>query len=434
MKKLLLGTITIIILIFIYISNYEFIKNTKTFNKLKKTLAYSLSSNVSTFIRIITNVDGHLFEHYNNDYKVKFLPATQFIDLDIKKIKLDFLTKHLWGYRYSFDLIEDYLVIATPEGQFYIESISKIINNDEDQINFKKLKTNLEDLILPGNLLKDGITDIFINDKKIYILAHEKKNNCNTIYLYSGSFNLNSINFENIFSTKKIIECVDKGTSPGRIQALKVNGEKNLLVSFSNKQQAADVYKEMSELENESIEDFGSILSINEKTKEFKVYAKGFRNSKGLYVDEKVIMSTDNGPRGGDEINKVIENKHYGWPYASYGERYKKFDRPTYKKDHKKYGFQEPVHSFIYALGMGEIIKLDNSFSEYWQNNFLVSTLNSKHLLRLKFDDEFNRIIYNEKIFIGERVRDLKYNSKNKKIFIGLNSTGSLGIISKKEK
>ena len=83
---------------------------------------------------------------------------------------------------------------------------------------------------------------------------------------------------------------------------------------------------------------------------------------------------------------------------------------------------------------MAEIIKLDNSFSEYWQNNFLVSTLNSKHLLRLKFDDEFNRIIYNEKIYIGERVRDLKYNSKNKKIFIGLNSTGSLGIISRKEK
>ena len=156
MKKILLGTITIFLLLFIYISNYEFIKNTNTFNKIKKTLAFNLSSNASTFIRIITNVDGHLFEHYNNDYKVKFLPATQFIDLDIKKIKLKFLIKHQWGYKYSFDLTEDYLVIATPEGQFYIESISKIINNDEDQINFKKLKTNLEDLILPGNLMEDG--------------------------------------------------------------------------------------------------------------------------------------------------------------------------------------------------------------------------------------------------------------------------------------
>ena len=57
-----------------------------------------------------------------------------------------------------------------------------------------------------------------------------------------------------------------------------------------------------------------------------------------------------------------------------------------------------------------------------------------KNLSEAENDDEFNRIIYNEKIYIGERVRDLKYNSKNKKIFIGLNSTGSLGIISRKEK
>tara|TARA_B100000795_G_scaffold166733_1_gene125477 strand:+ start:943 stop:1125 length:183 start_codon:yes stop_codon:yes gene_type:complete len=60
--------------------------------------------------------------------------------------------------------------------------------------------------------------------------------------------------------------------------------------------------------------------------------------------------------------------------------------------------------------------------------------MNGKHLLRIKFDDDFNKIIYNEKIFIGERVRDLKYDSKNKKIFIGLNTSGSLGIISKRNR
>ena len=97
---------------------------------------------------------------------------------------------------------------------------------------------------------------------------------------------------------------------------------------------------------------------------------------------------------------------------------------------HNKFGFQEPIYSFIYALGIAEIIKLDNNFAKMWQNNFLVSTMNGKHLLRIRFDNDFDKIIYNEKIFIGERVRDLKYDSKNKRIFIGLNSSGSLGIIS----
>ena len=43
---------------------------------------------------------------------------------------------------------------------------------------------------------------------------------------------------------------------------------------------------------------------------------------------------------------------------------------------------------------------------------------------------DYNKIIYNEKIFIGERIRDLKYDSKNKKIILALTSTGSLGILS----
>ena len=31
---------------------------------------------------------------------------------------------------------------------------------------------------------------------------------------------------------------------------------------------------------------------------------------------------TEHGPRGGDEINKIIYKKNYGWPIASYGEKY----------------------------------------------------------------------------------------------------------------
>ena len=29
---------------------------------------------------------------------------------------------------------------------------------------------------------------------------------------------------------------------------------------------------------------------------------------------------TEHGPKGGDEINKIIFNKNYGWPIASYGD------------------------------------------------------------------------------------------------------------------
>ena len=431
MKKIFITLVSFLILLFLIIINYETIKKTNTFYSIKRYLSLNLHPDVSTFIRIITNVDGNLFAHYNNDYLVKFLPRTQFINnIDLKKVKLNFLKKSKFSYRYSFELINNHLIIATNNGQFYIERIDTVINKDEEQINFKELKTNLYDLILPENLIDSAVSDIFVDAENIYILVHEIIDNCKKIQLLVGSFNLNSISFEEVFSTKSIIKCVSKDTNAGRVQKLKTDKKEVLLVTFSNKAANGEVHKELTELETESDDEFGNIISINKQNKDFAIYARGLRNSLGLYVDEKVILATDNGPKGGDEINKIIKGEHYGWPYSSYGSKYYDNGKTLYKMSHNNFGFQEPIYSFIYALGIAEIIKLDNNFAEMWQNNFLVSTMNGNHLLRIRFDNNFDKIIYNEKIFIGERVRDLKYDSKNKKIFIGLNSSGSLGIIS----
>ena len=82
------------------------------------------------------------------------------------------------------------------------------------------------------------------------------------------------------------------------------------------------------------------------------------------------------------------------------------------------------------SIGISEIIKLNNSFSKYWQNNFIFGSLNSRHLYRVKFDKNFNKVLYIEKIFIGERIRDLKFLSKSNIILMSLEDTGSIGILS----
>ena len=35
-----------------------------------------------------------------------------------------------------------------------------------------------------------------------------------------------------------------------------------------------------------------------------------------------MILSTEHGPKGGDEINKIIFGSNYGWPISSYGKPY----------------------------------------------------------------------------------------------------------------
>ena len=156
---------------------------------------------------------------------------------------------------------------------------------------------------------------------------------------------------------------------------------------------------------------FGKIIFVDFQTKKNIIFSKGHRNSQGLYVDNNLILSTDHGPRGGDEINKIIFNKNYGWPIASYGERYLNSDinKPDYLKDHKSLGFEEPIFSFIPAIGISEIIKLPNSFSTHYIDNFILSSLWGSSLYRIKFDENYDRIIFIEKIFIGQRIRDITY-------------------------
>ena len=56
--------------------------------------------------------------------------------------------------------------------------------------------------------------------------------------------------------------------------------------------------------------------------------------------------------------------------------------------------------------------------------------MNGRSLYRVQFNNEFNKIFYSEKIYIGERIRDIKYYEKKNLILMALEETGSLGILS----
>ena len=47
------------------------------FSFFKKKVKLYLHQDIITFFKVITNYDGNLFAHYENDYKVRFLPYTQ---------------------------------------------------------------------------------------------------------------------------------------------------------------------------------------------------------------------------------------------------------------------------------------------------------------------------------------------------------------------
>ena len=34
------------------------------------------------------------------------------------------------------------------------------------------------------------------------------------------------------------------------------------------------------------------------------------------------VWLTEHGPRGGDELNRIVKGRNYGWPIVSYGTKY----------------------------------------------------------------------------------------------------------------
>ena len=65
---------------------------------------------------------------------------------------------------------------------------------------------------------------------------------------------------------------------------------------------------------------------------------------------------------------------------------------------------------------------------QWYVVNF-IGSLNSKHIYRVKFDQFFNKLIFFEKIFVEERIRDLFYLKDKNQILLAMEETGSIGII-----
>ena len=190
--------------------------------------------------------------------------------------------------------------------------------------------------------------------------------------------------------------------------------------------------------------DYGKILKIELKSKNSKIISIGHRNPQGLYYSKKnnFIISTEHGPKGGDEVNinhePVKEIKNFGWPKASYGEHYYKnyskiiLDQAPLYKSHKKYGYEEPIKYFVPSIGISEIISLDNNDKEFLfgaMGNEIAEQDLGLHLIKL--NDKRKKIIKHKYIPLNERVRDMVISKNKDKIILFLETTSSLAVIKK---
>ena len=380
---------------------------------------------IQSFIRAIQS-NELTTNKLNNDYNVKFIPETQFVKLKFEKYSLNIFKNNNNNNNYKsfspsyyktffFSNDENNIFFLTKNSEIYYENLDNIIGvNKVNRV--KKVGSNI-------NYFEP--LDMLIHNKTIYISGAKIINeNCAKFTILESKISYDYLNFTEIFNINK---CYKKIQS-GKLQAY---NEVEIIVST-----AADVldFDQVDPKPQDNNSLMGKTLIININNKDYKIFSKGHRNILGLYVDKStgIVLGTDNGPYGGDEINLLKNGSNYGWPISSYGEKYnfKYGDKPKYKKNKEKENFEEPIFSLIPSVGISQIIKIEN-FSEFWDNNFLIASLNSGHLFRFLFDDKFTKAIYYEKIYVGERIRTILYLEKLKIILLALENSGSLGVIKK---
>ena len=416
--------LVIIVLAFVLLKKFDYqsnhIKYKDQFNSKIFPIFTLLPDKMKSTLMILSGKRS--FENLFNDYNVKFLPETQYLLLDFKKYHTSF-DKSL-SKTFFIEIYKDNLILASKYGEFFKANILDLKKNNINKISKKILSNDLK-----KNNEKFVINDILIIDNKIFVIkaneSNPQNNNCGKLEIYYSIIG-DTFNFNHF---KTFDECVGLTLRAGGMQEYIFNNKPGILISTAS---TSNISEKGNSQKDESI--YGKIIFVDMETKEVIQISKGHRNPQGLATKDKIILSTEHGPRGGDEINKIIYGKNYGWPISSYGLPYKSEKNLKFNKSHKEKGFEEPVYVFLSSVGISELIFLPNSFHEDWQDNLIVSSLNGRSIFRIKFSDKnYNKVIYVEKIFIGERIRDIKYSIDHKLIFLALEDTAIVGILSVKK-
>ena len=155
------------------------------------------------------------------------------------------------------------------------------------------------------------------------------------------------------------------------------------------------------------IDYFGKMILVDIKTKKIKLLSRGLRNPQGLSrLSEDTYISTEHGMVGGDEINIIEENNHYGWPYESLGHAYGMHPKRkmTNNLNNSEFGNHEsyvkPLFSFLPDIGIKDIqIYPDNKDFDRWGNDLLICSAHGLFRLRPNQKNKLiKNIMYVEKI------------------------------------
>ncbi len=116
-----------------------------------------------------------------------------------------------------------------------------------------------------------------------------------------------------------------------------------------------------------------------------EIYTTGHRDGMSLAVHPETgeVFELENGPQGGDEINRLKPGANYGWPLVSYGREY---SGEPIRRSHVTVGFEEPFMMWAPSISPSNAFFYTGDKFAKWKGNLIVSSLVGARIERVAFN------------------------------------------------
>ena len=350
--------------------------------------------------------------------KKKYFLKEFFLPFERLDLRLGYNGEENSTRAHYLEIIGDKVIVISGKGKTLFFEKKNINTKELNQI---EIPNNINSILNKNDYKITGIRDLYIDDGKVYISLIFKSSNKYSINIYRANLNFKKLEFKIFFKTNEYWEAYNV-FSGGRISKYKEN---KILFSIG--------YAHINGAAQKSDNLLGKIVSIDKNTAEHRIISIGHRNPQGLFYVKNLnlIINTEHGPKGGDEINLNFQNSdkvpNYGWDISSYGTPY--VGKDHYKKSHSKYGFVEPFKYFVPSIGISEIYYLSDKLSLDKKNYLYTTSLRAKSIYVLEINKKFNEIISEDRIYFRQRIRDIDYDKEKGLFFLIFENVPSIGIL-----
>ena len=328
-------------------------------------------------------------------------------------------------------LIEFQKVVSLSEKTAFIVHDENIQDFDKNSLKiytqngYLANKLKFEKLNLPKvftTLKNGGVKTIFIYNNNEFALISSSKEGC----FYASIVSLN--NGKELFKTK----CLPKEyIDYNGLGSSNIHHNNKVFLSIGTPEQRSSKIRALAQ-DNNSM--FGKILEINktdldkiitnqESNLNLKIFTSGHRNPQGLTKINDSFFSVEHGPKGGDELNKIIKDKNYGWPTVSYGTQYFYDENgKAYEISHENNQFEEPLFALVPSVGISALNTCPSKLKNYYKKPCLLalslygnSLRPGKSVIIYLLNEKMNQVHSIEKIYLKDdlKLRHFVTNSKN---------------------